>query len=89
MYTVTLEIIKNKKSTIKTFNLGKVDSPEFNRAMGEIADILYDLDMDYDVLEGDGDMMVDDVLMSISEEEVFEHKMKGRKVACIVKGILE
>ena len=40
--------------------------------MDEISELLYDMDLVYNDIDGDGDMMVDDMLISISVEEDFE-----------------
>ena len=86
MYTVTVEITKNKKSHTQIFELGEMDSRQYNQSMSEIADILYGLDLDFDDIDGDGDIMVDDILIAVSEEEEFEQKLRGKGMVCTVKG---
>ena len=86
MYTVTIETIKKAKSQIQTYQLGEFDTEAYDMTMSEISDVLYELEMDFDVIDGDGDMAIDDILIAISEEETFEHRLKGRGVTYIVKG---
>lgn len=86
MYTVTIETIKKGKSQTQTYQLGEFDTEAYDMTMSEISDVLYELEMDFDVIDGDGDMAIDDILISISEEETFEHRLKGRGVTYIVKG---
>lgn len=86
MYTVTIETIKKAKSQTQTYQLGEFDTEAYDMTMSEISDVLYELEMDFDVIDGDGDMAIDDILIAISEEETFEHRLKGRGVTYIVKG---
>ena len=88
MYTVSVEFInkKTKEKKIETFNVGEIDSPSYESALTELSDLLYDLDVAYDDVEGDGDMVVDDMLISISELEAFEKTLKGRKQNFVIKG---
>ena len=86
MYTVTIETIKKGKSHTDTFQLGEFDTEAYDMTMNEISDILYDFEIEFDDIEGDGDMAIDDILISISDEEAFEHRFKGRGVTYIVKG---
>lgn len=88
MYRVQFTALnkKNKKKDTKVFTLGDVDTPEYDAIMGEIADILYDMDLEYNDIDGDGDMAVDDMLISISDEEDFEKKMQGKQVEYYIRG---
>ena len=86
MYTVTIETNKKVKSQTQTYQLGEFDTEAYDMTMSEISDVLYELEMDFDVIDGDGDMAIDDILIAISEEETFEHRLKGRGVTYIVKG---
>lgn len=88
MYQVTLETVGKGKMPSKkeVFEMGTVDTPEYAEAMENLADILFSLDIDFDTVEGEGDIMVDDILISISEEEEFLKKIGGRKCTYIVEG---
>ena len=88
MYRVKLTTIykKTKKKDVQEFVLGEVDTDEYNDTMNEIADTLYDMDLEYNDIDGDGDMAVDDMLISISEEEDFERRMQGRGCDYIITG---
>lgn len=88
MYKVTVEKVKKGKirEMMYSFELGKMDTPEYNRAMGELADALYGLDLEFDDIEGEGDMVIDDILISVSEEESFEKELHGDRVIYAVKG---
>lgn len=88
MYKVTV-IESNKKSKKKNtweFMLGDMDTPEYDRMMAEISDTLYNMDLEYNDVDGDGDMAVDDMLISISEEEDFERQMHGGRCDYQIKG---
>lgn len=87
MYTVTIETIKKGKSKVQKFVLGEIDSDMYDQSLGELSDVLFDLDLEFDEINGDGDMVIDDILISISEEEIFEHKLGGRRgTTYVVKG---
>ena len=91
MYTVKFTTIykKTKKKEVQQFVLGEVDTDEYNETMNEIADTLYDMDLEYNDIDGDGDMAVDDMLISISEEEEFERRMQGRGCDYVICGSLK
>lgn len=88
MYKVYFTAIekKNKNKETKEFILGEVDTPEYDEVMDEISRTLYDMDLVYNDIDGDGDMAIDDMLISISEEEDFEKMMEGKKFAYHIKG---
>lgn len=88
MYRVEISAVgkKSKDKDVKTFVLGEVDTPEYDKVMDEISRTLYDMDLVYNDIDGDGDMAVDDMLISISEEEDFEKTMEGRKFTYHIKG---
>ena len=69
MYTVRIEINnkKSKKLLTKEFSFGGIDTSSYRDQMNEVADYLYEQDFDFDVDE-DGDMVIDDILMDISEQ---------------------
>ncbi len=88
MYKVHFKAVwkKSKKTEKKEFCLGAVDTPEYDEVMDEISETLYDMDLVYNDIDGDGDMAVDDMLISISEEEDFEKTMEGKQVTYHIKG---
>ena len=88
MYKVKLTTLykKTKKKTVQEFVLGEPDTGEYNDTMSEIADVFYDMDLEYNEIDGDGDMAIDDMLISISEEEDFERHMQGRGCDYIITG---
>lgn len=88
MYTVTLETIKKgqKQGSVQRFELGEMDTPAYNKQMKELSDVLFELDVEFDDIEGDGDMVIDDLMISIAEEEPFEKVVTGKKEKYIVKG---
>lgn len=88
MYRVQFTALnrKNKKKDTKEFMLGAVDTPEYDAVMDQISDTLYDMDLEYNDIDGDGDMAVDDMLIAISEEEDFEKSMQGRQTEYFIKG---
>lgn len=88
MYQVTLETVGKGKvqSKKETYVMGTVDTPEYAEAMEKLADVLFGLDIDFDTVEGEGDIMVDDILIAVSEEEEFFKKIGGRRCMYIVEG---
>ena len=50
----------------------------------DLADYLYDLDLDFDV-DMDGDMLIDDILMQVSDAEIFETEIGDKKARYLVK----
>ena len=80
MYTVRIEEIRvkdNKVLSSKEFVPGEPDSVGYREAMEELGDYLYDLDIDFDDMEGDGDMAIDDILVAVSEEEEFTASLES------------
>lgn len=79
MYKVLVTTIhkKSKKKTVQEFVPGAMDTPEYDAVMAKISDVLFDMDLEFNDIDGDGDMAVDDMLISISEEETFERRMQG------------
>lgn len=90
MYKVTVKIQDNvkKKEMSKVFELGAMDTSEYHDQMNDLADYLYELDIPFDV-DADGDMMIDDILMSVSEEETFEKAIKTKKKNYTILGTIE
>lgn len=83
MYKVTIETIEKKNKEVKTFMVSDGDS--FNQEMNALSDYLYDLDIPFDVDE-DGDMLLDDILVAVSDGEPFEQELKTKKVVFRFKG---
>lgn len=88
MYRVSIIIRSNgkkKDEACQIFELDGIDSELYHDQMNEIADYLYELDIPFDVDEG-GDMLIDDILMTISDEEAFEQVIQEKKKTYIIKG---
>ena len=83
MYKVLFTVREKKKETTREFMLGTVDTPEYDAVMDEISETLYGMDLEYNDVDGDGDMAVDDALIAISEEEDFEKTLHGKKRSII------
>ena len=77
MYQVTLETYTKKgKEMIDQVSISLDD---FDTGIRRLEDLLYGLDVEYDDIEGDGDMVIDDMLMCASEEEEFIEVLEGKK----------
>ncbi len=50
----------------------------YHDEMNAVSDYLYGLDIPFDV-DADGDMMIDDILISLSEEEDFEQSLQQER----------
>lgn len=89
MYKVTIETHKPKNKQVQSqeFELRELDTPEYDQIMDEIADTLYDLELEYDDIEGDGDMIIDDLLIMISDCEEFETTLNGQRCDYIITGV--
>lgn len=87
MYIVRIEINnkKSKKLLTKDFSFGGIDTSSYRDQMNEVADYLYEQDFDFDVDE-DGDMVIDDILMDISEQAEFTRSITGKGFVCTVRG---
>ena len=81
MYQVTVETYSKKEKEL--IDQLTIELEDFDTGMRQLEDLLYGLDVEYDDIEGDGDMIVDDMLMCASEEEPFEEILEGKK--CIYK----
>ena len=78
MYQVNVQTYNKKGKEMvdhMTLNLGAMDDEGLSR----LSDLLFGLDVDYDDVEGDGDIVVDDMLISASEGEPFEKTLEGKK----------
>ena len=85
MYQVTVETFSKKgKELIDQLTIVLED---FDTGMRQLEDLLYGLDVEYDDIEGDGDMIVDDMLMCASEEEEFVEILEGKKCIYKISGI--
>lgn len=77
MYQVTVETYSKKgKELIDQITIVLDD---FDTGIRQLEDLLYSLDVEYDDIEGDGDMIIDDMLMCVSEEEDFEEHLEGKR----------
>ena len=88
MYQVTVQTFNKKgKEMIDhiTIPMGSMDDSGFDEAMHRLSELLFGLDMDFDEDE-DGDIMIDDMLISASENEPFEKTMEGKKHIYKVSG---
>lgn len=91
MYKVSIIIQSNgkkKDEKCREFVLTDIGSGTYRDQMDEIADYLYELDIPFEVDEG-GDMLIDDILMTISEEEPFEEIIREKKKVYIIRGEIE
>ena len=87
MYTVLVETTekKSKKVQKKVFSFDAIDTSSYRDQMSEVSDYLYEQDFDFDVDE-DGDMVIDDILMEISEQAEFTKSLSGRGFVCTIIG---
>ena len=77
MYQVTVETYSKKgKELIDQLTVALDD---FDTGVRQLEDLLYGLEVEYDDIEGDGDMIVDDMVMCASEEEEFIEVLEGNK----------
>lgn len=79
MYKIIIKVLVRKSQVEKeryVFELGAVDSAQFNESMDDIADLIYDADLEF--ADEDGDMILDDILVKISEQESFRETLKGK-----------
>ncbi len=91
MYKLSIVILSNgkkKEESSRVFELAGINSSVYHDQMNEISDYLYELDIPFEVDEG-GDMLIDDILMTISEEEPFEETIREKKKTYIIKGEVE
>ena len=82
MYQITVQTYNKKgKEMVDHISIpvGDMYDPGFDDAMHRLTDLLFGLDVDYDDIEGDGDIVVDDMLISASENEPFEKTLEGKK----------
>ena len=86
MYKVEIHVQeKGRKEKKETFVIGDIDSSAYHDEMNAVSDYLYGLDIPFDV-DADGDMMIDDILISLSEEEDFEQSFTAGKTTYLVQG---
>ena len=82
MYQITVQTYNKKgKEMVDHISIpvGDMDDPGFDDAMHRLTDLLFGLDVDYDDIEGDGDIVVDVMLISATENEHFEKTLEGKK----------
>ena len=77
MYQVTVETYSKKEKEL--MDQLTIELDDFETGVRQLEDLLYGLDVEYDDIEGDGDMIVDDMLMCASEEEEFIEVLEGKK----------
>ena len=86
MYRVTVKALGKKSSgNPVVFDFNDPASGEERHQMNALADYLYDLDLDFDV-DMDGDMLIDDILMQVSDGESFKIEIGDRKTTYSVIG---
>ena len=86
MYKVEIRVqAKGKKDKKETFLIGDIGSSEYHDEMNAVSDYLYGLDIPFDV-DADGDMLIDDILISLSEEEDFEQSFTAGKTTYLIQG---
>ena len=86
MYKVEIRVqAKGKKEKKEIFLIGDIDSSEYHDEMNAVSDYLYGLDIPFDV-DADGDMLIDDILISLSEEEDFEQFFTAGKTTYLIQG---
>ena len=86
MYKVEIRVqAKGKTKHKETFLIGDIDSSEYHDEMNAVSDYLYGLDIPFDV-DADGDMLIDDILISLSEEEDFEQSFTAGKTTYLIQG---
>ena len=90
MYRVSIKIQSNgnkKAEECRIFEVGEIGSASYHDQMNMISDYLYELDIQFDVDE-DGDMLIDDILMALSDEEPFEKTICEKKKTYTIVGEL-
>jgi hypothetical protein len=84
-----VKVITGKKGSKavseQEFLLDAANETSYRQVMRALSDCLYDTDLDFDVDE-DGDMVIDDILLNVSEETPFEETLEGKKVRLTVVG---
>lgn len=86
MYKVEIRVqAKGKKEKKEIFLIGDIDSSEYHDEMNAVSDYLYGLDIPFDV-DADGDMLIDDILITLSEEEDFEQSFTAGKTTYLIQG---
>lgn len=89
MYQVSVQTYNKKGKEMVdhiTIPLGSMEDEGYDEALRQLSDLLFGLDVDYDDVEGDGDIVVDDMLISASEGEPFEKTLEGKKHLYIING---
>lgn len=89
MYQVTVQTFNKRTKEMLdhiTISLGDMENSEYDDAIHQLTDLLFGLDVDYDDVEGDGDIAVDDMLISAAEYEPFKMELEGKKHLYRIEG---
>lgn len=89
MYTVTIKTYLRKGMKMieeKEITIGSPEDDTFDDGMEELSDYLFDLDIEYDEIEGADDIVVDDILVDAAEGESFETTIDSGKYRYIITG---
>lgn len=89
MYTVTIKTYLRKGMKMieeKVITIGSPEDDTFDDGMEELSDYLFDLDIEYDEIEGADDIVVDDILVDAAEGESFETAIDSGKYRYIITG---
>ncbi len=89
MYRVMIKACGNKAAfSPVSFDFADPGADGARAQLNALADCLYDLDLDFDV-DMDGDMLIDDILMQVSEAEEFEEILGDGKRQYVITGKLQ
>lgn len=89
MYIVQIQITDKKTGKIEEVRqttLGEPGTAAYEEMAEALSDEFYELDILYDDVDSGGDMVIDDILISIAEGEAFEERLVGRKKIYTLKG---
>lgn len=88
MYRLTIETIGKKARVLdsRVFEYDKIDTPAYQQAMEAFSEAVYNLDIEFDEVEGDGDMAIDDILIDAADAQPFEKSFKGRREVYRIEG---
>ena len=70
----------------KVFAFNEIDSLEYEHVMAEFSEEIFNLDIEFDVIEDDGDIRLDDLLIAASEADPFEEIFEGNHCTYIISG---
>lgn len=89
MYTVTITTYIKKGMQQIDEKVIRIASPEdetFDDGMEDMSEYLFDLDIEYDEIEGADDIVVDDLLVAAAEGESFDTAIDSGKYRYIITG---